>query len=116
MSLARDWRGTDNYHKQGQADILEIGWTSVQVKRIVDTNRHVGTYAELDNEDEFFVIKARIDPMNSLKEKKWIGKVEDHILPMMRKNDRWYVQKPNDSIEVYKVESIDSDEIMLERV
>lgn len=116
MSLARDWRGTDNYHKQGQKSILEIGWTSVQVKRIVDTNRHVGTYAELNSEDDFFIIKARIDPMSSLNEKKWIGKVEDHILPMMRKNDRWYVQKPNQAIEAYKVESIDSDEIILERI
>ena len=115
--LGRAWRGTDTVPEEGQKQIHELGWENVTVKRTSDNNRNVGVTAELDSEEEVFTIKGRIDPLESKqKTKQWVGLVEEHILPMMMKGDRWYTQKPNEKVQGYKVVSIDGDEIILERL
>lgn len=117
MGIARNWIGLNTSPTEGQKDILEIGWQAVMVKRTNDDNRNVGITAELDEDTIIFEIKARIDPLSGNEETKyWVGLVEAHILPMVKRNDHWLTQKPNKEVQQYRVVSINADEILLEKV
>lgn len=117
MTLIRNWQGLDQSPTEGQKTIHEIGWKRVLVKRTDDFRQDVGTGSELTDDTDTFEIKARIDPMTATENgKTWIGLVEPHILPLMRKGDRWFTEKPTgNQIQVYRVMSIDADEVILDR-
>lgn len=98
--------------------IHETGWRRVLVKRQDNYRLDVGVGTEVgEAEDTSFEIRARIDPANGNEDAKtWLGLVERHVLPMMSKNDVWYTESPSkDTIEVYKVLTIDDDEVVLHR-
>lgn len=118
MSLIRNWQAAVEPEKDPTGAIFESGWRRVLVKRSDDFRQNVGTGSEVGEEiDTSFEIRARIDPVNGKDDARtWIGLVESHILAFVSKSDVWYTESPNkETIEVYKVITIDADEIILHR-
>jgi predicted amino acid dehydrogenase len=118
MGAVRNWKGVTTSPDEGQDIIHGSGWQNITVKRtITHQSRNVGVDTEMNDTEEVFSIKARIDPLErKLKTQSWIGLVELHILPMMKKGDHWQVEKPDRQVDEYRVETINGDEIILEKL
>ena len=49
-------------------------------------------------------------------DRKFLGLVEHHLIPMMAVHDHWLTQTPNQDVEEYRVTKIIDDEIYLEKL
>lgn len=114
--MIRNWKTRTNNAITSQDIIHELGWQRVTVMRHQDGSPDVGVYSELDTTTLKLDIKARIDRLDGEDDRKFLGLVEHHLIPMMAVHDHWLTQTPNQDVEEYRVTKIIDDEIYLEKL